>query len=66
MVMSCRVKRWCRNFIKGLTNIHGKERGGKPSIVMEEFVRKVEKLVWEYHCLTVDKLHEMCPEIGST
>lgn len=36
------VRKWCREFTSGLTEIHEKQRGGRPSI-SDENVAKVEE-----------------------
>lgn len=43
--MSCiKMAKWCKSFKKGPTNVYDEERSGRPSIVTNEFVQKVEQI----------------------
>jgi len=36
-----KVKQWCRLFEEGRTNVHYEERSGRPSVITDDLVEKV-------------------------
>lgn len=39
------VYKWCREFKAGRTNVHDEQRSGRPSIVTDGMVNKIEEMV---------------------
>jgi len=55
------VRKWCREFTAGCTEIHDEERSGKPSI-SDETVAKVEQIMRQDRRITLDDLCILIPE----
>lgn len=60
------VKKRCRDFKNGRTNMRHDERSWTPSIVARKFVWKVEKPIRDDRRLTVDESHEISSQVGRT
>lgn len=60
------VTKWVRNFTFGRTEIHDEARSGRPSIVTDDMVQKIEENLLSDRRITIDDLHELCPEISRT
>ena len=58
------VYKWCREFKGGRTSVHDDQRSGRPSIVTDELVEKIENAVRDDRRLTVDELSDMFPQIS--
>ncbi|KAF2895151.1 hypothetical protein ILUMI_11022 [Ignelater luminosus] len=58
------VFKWCREFKNGRTSVHGDQRSGRPSIVTNEIVEKIENALRDDRRLTVDELSAMFPQIS--
>ena len=48
------VFKWCSEFKNGRTSVHDDQRSGRPSIVTEEIVEKIENVLRNDRRLTVD------------
>lgn len=57
------VRKWCREFAAGRTEIHDEQRSGRPSI-SDETVVKVEQLMREDRRITLDDLCTLVPEVS--
>ena len=55
------VKKFIREFMYGRTDVHNKQRSGRPS-VLAETIAKVEQEMSEDQCVTVCELCEQIPE----
>ncbi|KAG5314403.1 SETMR methyltransferase, partial [Pseudoatta argentina] len=53
------VFKWCREFKNGRTSVHDDQRSGRPSILTDDIVEKIED-----RRLTVDELSAMFPQIS--
>lgn len=58
------VYKWCREFKNGRTSVHDDQRSGRPSIVTDELVEKIEIAVRDDRRLTLDELSAMFPQIS--
>ena len=59
------VRKWVRMFNEGLENVHDEARSGRPSLVNDDLVRKVnEKCVMT--CFTISDLSLHFPQISRT
>jgi transposase len=41
------VRRWCRMFSEGRTNVHNDDRSGRPSLVTADLLDQVNEKIWE-------------------
>ncbi|XP_064479391.1 histone-lysine N-methyltransferase SETMAR-like [Ornithodoros turicata] len=57
------VRKWCREFAAGRTEIHDEQRSGRPSI-SDETVTKVEQAMREDRRVTLDDLNILVPEVS--
>ncbi|CAK9798990.1 Protein GVQW3 [Anthophora plagiata] len=57
------VRKWCREFAAGRSEVHDDERSGRPSI-SDETVAKVEQTMREDRRITVDDLCILVPEVS--
>lgn len=57
------VRKWCREFTAGRTEIHDEQRSGRPSI-SDETVAMVEKTMREDRRITLDDLCILVPEVS--
>jgi len=60
------VTKWVRQFKEERTNVLDEERSGRPSLVTEEFLEKVDSFVRSDRHLTLKELHQMCSEVSRT
>ncbi|KAE9543005.1 hypothetical protein AGLY_002916 [Aphis glycines] len=60
------VYKWCREFKNGRTNVHDDLRSGRPSILTDDIVKKVENAVRDDRRLTLDELSAMFPQLSSS
>lgn len=59
------VRKWCREFSEGRTEIHDENRSGRPS-VSDEVVEKVETILLEDRRITINELALRIPETSNT
>ena len=57
------VRKWCKEFTAGRTEIHDEERSGRPSI-SDETVAKVEQIMRQDRRITLDDLCILVPEVS--
>lgn len=57
------VRKWCREFTAGRTEIHDEERSRRPSI-SDETVAKVEQIMRQDRRITLDDLCILVPEVS--
>jgi len=57
------VRKWCREFTAGRTEIHDEERSGRPSI-SDETVTKVEQIMRQDRRITLDDLCILATEVS--
>ncbi|KAG5317378.1 SETMR methyltransferase, partial [Pseudoatta argentina] len=58
------VFKWCREFKNGRTSVHNDQRSGRPSILTDDIVKKIENALRDDRRLTVDELSTMFPQIS--
>ncbi|KAG5324866.1 SETMR methyltransferase, partial [Pseudoatta argentina] len=58
------VFKWCREFKNGRTSVHDDQRSGRPSILTDDIVEKIENALRDDRRLTVDELSAMFPQIS--
>ena len=60
------VRKWVRMFIKGRENVHDEVRNGRPSLVNDDLVRKVNERVRDDRRFTISDLSLHFPQISRT
>ena len=56
------VRKWFRAFKDGPTNVHNEERSGRPSVVNEDLVQKVDEKERENRRFTISALFDCFPQ----
>jgi hypothetical protein len=60
------VRQLCRMFKDGRTNVHDKERSGRPSVVSDDLVQSVDQKILERRRFTILELSCEFPHISRT
>ncbi|KAL4126648.1 hypothetical protein QTP88_010857 [Uroleucon formosanum] len=60
------VRKWCIQFKNGRTNVHDEEKSGRPSIVTDDLVAKVNEKIRENRRFTITELSLCFPQISRT
>ncbi|GBN03054.1 hypothetical protein AVEN_169993-1 [Araneus ventricosus] len=60
------VRKWVRQFNDGCTNVHDEARSGRPSVVNDGLVAKVNEKIRENRRLTIRMLFDEFPQISKT
>ncbi|KFM64801.1 Histone-lysine N-methyltransferase SETMAR, partial [Stegodyphus mimosarum] len=58
------VRKWVRMFNASRTNVHAEARSGRPSVVTDDLVRKVDEAIHENRRFTMTTLSEAFPQIS--
>jgi len=58
------VKKWVRMFNEGRQKVHDEARSGRPSLVNDDFVRKVNERVRDDRRFTISDLSLHFPQIS--
>ena len=58
------VRKWVRMFNKGRENVHDESRSGRPSLVNDDLVRKVNERVRDDRRFTISDLSLHFPQIS--
>jgi hypothetical protein len=60
------VAKWCREFEAGKSDVHDEIRSGRPSVVTDLIIQKIDENIRADRRLTIDELHQQCPEVSRT
>lgn len=60
------VRKWVWQFNDGRTNIHDKDRSGRPTVVSDELVEKVNEKICENKCFIIRILSDESPPISKS
>ena len=60
------VRKWVRMFNEGRENVHDEARSGRPSLVNDDLVRKVNERVRDDRHFTISDLSLLFPQISRT
>jgi len=60
------VRKWVRMFNEGRENVDGEARSGRPYLVNECLVRKVNERLHDDRCFTISDLSLHFPQISRT
>jgi hypothetical protein len=58
------VRRWCRMFSRGRTNVHDDDRSGRPSLVTADLLDQVNEKIRENRRFTMTELSTYFPHIS--
>jgi len=61
-----KVRKWVRMFNEGRENVRDEARSGRPSLVNDDLVRKVNERVCDDRCFTISDLSLHFPQISRT
>ncbi|KMQ86065.1 hypothetical protein RF55_15067 [Lasius niger] len=56
------VAKWCREFKAGRSNVHDEERSGRPSVVTDKLIQKIEEKIHFDRSLTMDFMNNVDDE----
>ncbi|GBN62345.1 hypothetical protein AVEN_208787-1 [Araneus ventricosus] len=60
------VRKWVREFNDGRTDVHDEARSGRPSVVSDGLVAKVNEKIRENRLFTIRMLFDEFPQISKT
>ncbi|GBM85930.1 hypothetical protein AVEN_97550-1 [Araneus ventricosus] len=60
------VRKWVRQFNDGCTNVHDEARSGRPSVVIDGLVEKLNEKIRENSRFTIRMLCDEFPQISKT
>ena len=60
------IRKWVRMFNEGRENVHDEARSGRPSLVKDDLVRKVNERVRDDRHFTISDLSLHFPQISRT
>ncbi|GBN86612.1 hypothetical protein AVEN_119606-1 [Araneus ventricosus] len=60
------VRKWVRQFNNGRANVHGEARSGRPSVVNDGLIVKVNEKIRENRRFTIRMLCDEFPQISKT
>lgn len=58
------VRKWVRAFKDGRSNVHDEERSGRPSLITDELIGKVDEKIQENRRFTISSLSEQFPQVS--
>jgi hypothetical protein len=58
--------KWCREFEAGRSDVRDEIRSGRPSIVTDEIIQKIDEDICANRHLTIVELHQQWPEVSRT
>jgi len=59
------VKKWCREFSEGRTDVHDEQRSGRPSLISDDLLQEIEE-VRANRRVTIRELHHIIPKASNT
>ena len=60
------VRKWCRMFRNGRTDVHDAERSERTSVITDALKQKVKRPIQENRHFTTSEVYEQCPEVSRT
>jgi hypothetical protein len=60
------VTKWCREISEGRTDVHNEQRSGRPSLISDDVLQKIEGEIRANRRGTIRELHHIIPEVSST
>jgi hypothetical protein len=60
------VTKWCREFSEGRTDIHHKQRRGRPSLISDDLLQENEGEIHANQHVTITESHHIISEVSET
>jgi transposase len=60
------VTKWCREFSEGRTDVHDEQRSGRPSLISDVLLQKMEGELRANRRGTIRELHHTIPQMSKT
>jgi transposase len=60
------VTKWCREFSEGRTDVHDKQRSGRPSLTSEDLLQEIEGEIRANRRVRIRELHYVNHEVSKT
>jgi hypothetical protein len=60
------VRKWCREFSEGRTDVSDEQRRSKPSLISYDLLQEIEGEICSYQRVMVRELHHIIPEVCKT
>ena len=60
------VRKWCKMFRNGRTDVHDSERSGRPSVITDALKQNVNRIIRGNRHFTISEVYEQCPEMSRT
>jgi transposase len=60
------MAKWCHEFEAGGSDVHDELRSGRPSIVTDEIIQKINENIHADRRLIISGLHQQCPAVSRT
>jgi transposase len=60
------VTKWRCEFSEGRTDVHDKQRNGRPSLISYDLLRETEGEIRANQHVTIRELHHIIPEVSKT
>ena len=59
------MTKWCREFSEGRTDVHDKQKNGRPSLISDD-LQEIEGEIHANRRVTIRELHYIIPEASKT
>ncbi|GFU53370.1 uncharacterized protein TNCV_2953951 [Trichonephila clavipes] len=60
------VTKWCLHFSEGRTNVHGKQRTGRPSVISDALLQRTKEAIRANRRLRLKEMLQIIPEVSMT
>jgi len=60
------MRKWCREFSEGRTDVHNEQRSGRPSLIPDDFLQEIEGEIRANRRMTIRELHHIIPGVSKT
>ena len=60
------VRKLCREFSEGRTDVHDEQRRGRPSLISDDFLQEIEGKIRPNRRAMIGELHHLIPEVYVT
>jgi len=60
------VRKWCKMFRNGRTDVHDAEISGRPSVITDALKQKLKRIIRENRHFTIIEGYEQFPEVSRT
>jgi len=57
------VTKWCREFSEGRTDVHDKQKNGRPSLISDD-LQEIEGEIPTNRRMTIRELHHIIPDVS--